>query len=284
MELQNILCPIDFSDNSKEALRYAAAVSLKYQSVLHVLYSCHIPTNIPDTIGLGVPTELPSEFMYDNETLYKEKLEKLIHEVFAEELSTVTYHIIVRYGFAADTIEEVATDIKADLIVMYTSGADNFLDHMVGTVTGHVLKNVACPILILPHDYSFKGQINQIIYSTDLLSEADQAVEMVVSLARKFEAHISFLSIEKNNVAQSRNLVPYALNELLAKTAYKNISFHIQESDEVIEGLQSFAERKQADLLVMTTHTRSFFKKMLEKSKTREMVFKSIIPVLAFHK
>ncbi|MBC7451965.1 MAG: universal stress protein [Cytophagales bacterium] len=280
MELKSILCPIDFSEAGVQALKYAAILSSRFNSTLHVFHSCHVPTSITEAIGIDTSTEI----IYDNEEVYRKKIEKLLQEVITEELKDIQYNIIVRYGFASDAIAEVTEEVHADLVVMYTSGADNFLQYMLGTVTGHVLKNVLCPVLIVPHDFIFNGTIKEIVYATDLLTEAEDSVESVVALAKKFEAHISFISIESHAVAERRNLVPYALNELLQKTSYTHISFHINESEHVIEGLRVFAAERDADLLVMTTRSRNFIKNVIEKSKTREIVFHSTIPVLAFHK
>ncbi len=59
-------------------------------------------------------------------------------------------------GGIVDTILKTAADTRAGLIVMTTEGRHGFLDALRGTVTEHVLRDAACPMLAMPEG-SFLG-------------------------------------------------------------------------------------------------------------------------------
>jgi nucleotide-binding universal stress UspA family protein len=61
-----------------------------------------------------------------------------------------TWDRVVRPGDPPETILAVATERKADLIVMATQGRHGFLDALRGSTTERVLRHARCPLLALP--------------------------------------------------------------------------------------------------------------------------------------
>jgi nucleotide-binding universal stress UspA family protein len=57
---------------------------------------------------------------------------------------------VAKLGEPADTILQTATELRADLIVMTTDGADGFLDALRGTTSERVLRKARCPLANLP--------------------------------------------------------------------------------------------------------------------------------------
>jgi nucleotide-binding universal stress UspA family protein len=53
--------------------------------------------------------------------------------------------------------------------------------------------------------------------------------------------------------------------------------------EEVIQGLQDYIERKEIDLLALTTHKRGVIERLFNPSIARKMVFHSYVPLLVFH-
>ena len=56
----------------------------------------------------------------------------------------------VEYGYVADKVIDTARALQADLIVMGTKGASNFLDRWLGTNAQKVMKISDCPVWIVP--------------------------------------------------------------------------------------------------------------------------------------
>ena len=57
---------------------------------------------------------------------------------------------VAKLGEPADTILQTATELRADLIVMTTDGADGFLGALHGTTSERVLRKARCPLANLP--------------------------------------------------------------------------------------------------------------------------------------
>src|SRR6516162_1667923 len=57
---------------------------------------------------------------------------------------------VAKLGEPSDTILQTATELRADLIVMTTDGADGFLGALHGTTSERVLRKARCPLANLP--------------------------------------------------------------------------------------------------------------------------------------
>jgi nucleotide-binding universal stress UspA family protein len=139
-ELDRILVPIDFSEHSKQALRYAKQIAVSYDSrlqLLHVLEKAVHPSFYPFE---------KSQFFNLREAVQqksKEALERLLKETEGPEL-TAEIHVIE--GRAAADITEFAKDNQSDLIVIATHGLTGIEHLLMGSVTEKVVRRAPCPV------------------------------------------------------------------------------------------------------------------------------------------
>ncbi|NOZ07288.1 MAG: universal stress protein [FCB group bacterium] len=78
----------------------------------------------------------------------KQKMKELVEKFGAGDLQ-VDY--LLREGKPGDVIPEVAEEIGADLIVMYTKGRDTLKEFITGTISQQVINQAPCPVLVIPH-------------------------------------------------------------------------------------------------------------------------------------
>ncbi len=133
-----ILCPVDFSEPSKRALRYALAIARWYDSELTVV---HVEDALLHAAALeagGYP-EL-GERQY--EELYQ----------FVEDAGGKNRNVRVEIatGRVVPAILEHATRDGSDLIVMGTNGRSGLARAVLGSVTEGVVRRAAVPVLTIP--------------------------------------------------------------------------------------------------------------------------------------
>ena len=58
---------------------------------------------------------------------------------------------------------------------------------------------------------------------------------------------------------------------------------HFVESDDVNEGIETFMSSNAVDMVAMITRKNDLFSRLFSKSKTREMMMHTSIPIFAFH-
>ncbi|UZP68854.1 universal stress protein [Desulfovibrio mangrovi] len=139
MQIKKILVPVDGSEYSLKATRYAADFS-KLVGAEIVLLNCR----------MQVPPMLSSE-AYDQA---KESLTKRSDELlnpFREMLRAAKVPFIdkIMEGPIEDAIIELADFEKCDLIVMGSRGHSELEGLLVGSTTHRVLQIAACPVTVV---------------------------------------------------------------------------------------------------------------------------------------
>jgi len=138
----SVLCPIDFSEPSRQALRTAAAVAARDGAALSVLY-----VNDP------LLTAALAAALHDRQLASRRARE--LRAFVAATLSggpkpRSRVKTLVTTGSPAEEIVKAAADGDADLIVMGTHGL-SWADRLIlGSTTQRVLENTRVPVLAVP--------------------------------------------------------------------------------------------------------------------------------------
>ena len=142
IEIRRILCPIDFSDDSRHALAHATAVARWYGAPITLLHVCHPEafTNPPLLFA-----ELPRGAAMIESALdaAEEQMPKWSQTVTAAGIDVET---LVERGDSVKHILARATELRADLVVMGTHGRSGFERLLLGSVTEKVLRRASCPV------------------------------------------------------------------------------------------------------------------------------------------
>ena len=165
-DFRSVLCPVDFSDASRGALRYAAAVANHLQAELTVL-TVTDPLLTEAAELSGALDDLP------------EAINKELHRFCAKTFETGVAPASVRYELttgkpAVETLR-VAKSMPAALIVMSTHGLTGMRKLFFGSTTERVLRETTVPVLLTPaHDHGpsriedVKKAVKRILVPVDL--------------------------------------------------------------------------------------------------------------------
>ena len=181
VELETILCPVDFSKNSELALDYTLALAKQHgalASVIHVL---------PDVLGdpeiypyLSEPV-LPSGETRDRAF---EQLGKFVHRARQLELAV---DVFLEDGDVVDKVVAKANSLPADLIVMGTHGRRGFGRLLMGSVTERLLRHANRPVLsVSPHSAAppeAGPTFERILCPVDFSPSSLRGLDLALSLA-----------------------------------------------------------------------------------------------------
>ena len=144
IQFRRILCAVDFSESSLDALAHAINMAEEANAQLTVLHVVEFPPmlNVEPTMPAVDLSRLREAAASDG----RRKLEELIPE---EARTYCTVDTAVVEGRAYREILRQATERQSDLIVMGVHGR-GALDLLVfGSTTHHVIRASACPVLIV---------------------------------------------------------------------------------------------------------------------------------------
>lgn len=139
--LKKILCPVDHSECSYLALKFAISLALKDEAKLYLMHV--IDTRFYNT-EIFKFSNLNKQAEEDNMHKIREDLMKSLPEGTTDVLEVET--IVVR-GVPYKEIVDAAKDIGADLIVLGTHGRTGISHITMGSVAEKVVRNAHCPVL-----------------------------------------------------------------------------------------------------------------------------------------
>ncbi|MCB2187789.1 MAG: universal stress protein [Deltaproteobacteria bacterium] len=144
MEFKKILCPIDFSEVSRESLQKAAELAQQFHAELVV---AHVITNAPWLVA-PTPT-MPVDITGFHNELHEaagKSLEQMVNEVVPEQ---VGFETVLETGDPARDIVDIAADKQVDLIVMASHEKVPLNRFLFGSVAEKVIRIANCPVLVL---------------------------------------------------------------------------------------------------------------------------------------
>jgi nucleotide-binding universal stress UspA family protein len=145
--IRSILVPIDFSEHSQKALRYALAFATQFDAEVTLV---HIVEQMV----------YPGDWMYPPLAVTDfatEKREQMIERLQALDAgSGVSTQHIVRLGRAWQEVIEIAREQKTDLIILATHGYTGLKHVLLGSVAEKIIRHAPCPVLsVRPEERDF---------------------------------------------------------------------------------------------------------------------------------
>jgi nucleotide-binding universal stress UspA family protein len=136
-----ILCPVDFSEHSRRALRVAALLAARFESRLVVL-------NVVDPLLAEAARVRLGVDLAKGET--QPALAEFVKSAWPDAAAMPQPRLAVRVGDPAAVIVEFATADRIDLIVIGTQGLGGIRKWLLGSTTEHVLRESRTPVLAVP--------------------------------------------------------------------------------------------------------------------------------------
>jgi nucleotide-binding universal stress UspA family protein len=153
----SVLCPVDFSDNARGALRYAAALAAHFQTPLTLL-AVNDPL-LEEAAALSAsPTHLAEDTRRELERFFSHTFERPPKPPADVRLEVVT-------GKPAPEILRVSRERACDLLVMGSHGSTGFRKLFFGSTTERVLRETSVPVLVTPGSDSGPLQLHDIRHS-----------------------------------------------------------------------------------------------------------------------
>jgi universal stress protein A len=145
LPFKKILCPTDFSEASYEALKAAVELARHFSSELLIIHAVQ-----PVPLVAGMP-QVPGNI---DVAVYEQELEsnsrKALEEVRRKRVpKDVPARTLLGVGAAADSIVDIATREKVDLIVIATHGLAGWRRFLFGSVTEKVVRLSSHAILVV---------------------------------------------------------------------------------------------------------------------------------------
>ena len=147
MAMKRILVPVDFSEDSLNALGYARDFAKPFGAELVILYVIE-PIYYATPADMYVTTPDVTFLMDEQRRIAKEQLARIGADLRKKR---VPFHAVIKTGAPAHTILDSIKSTRADLIIMGTHGRTGLAHMFMGSVAEKVVRGASCPVLSVRH-------------------------------------------------------------------------------------------------------------------------------------
>jgi len=265
--MKKLLCPIDFSEVSLNALEFAVAIGEKENSAMMLL---NIFTR--SDFNKILKSENLNEEYEELLEIAESKLAAISTEILKESkkngLQSCEY--VLKSGKIVDVLGGLAEKEKYDLIVMGTTGHSAYEKKYLGGKAEKIIEHTHCSVLCIPENSNFHG-ISNIVYATDYQEEDKLAIQQLISFADVIDAKLEVLHVSHHDDVIDKAIFEEFKAELVRFVKNKDVLFNRVVFKQVAQGLNDYMKDEKADLLVLLNKKRNFLKSLFHKSLTQHL-------------
>ncbi len=286
-EPKRILCPLDFSELSDLALKYASVATREYNATLHVL---HAETfELPRYFSRSESDHLIQE-MATVKTNLRNHLVEHVQKVLGIHAKEINLKFEVIETHPVGAILDFTKQASIDLIVIGTHGYGGLKRLRLGSVAENTVENATIPVFTVRQkthlfiDVSRTDSIpvlEKILCPSNISETAVTALRHAAALAERFGAVLTVLHIRESNKdadisKDEEKLCTWIADTVKVQCDVKPMVLSGHAAEEII----SYARENKDDLIVLGAYHQQFLEATFFGRTTELVVRHAPCPVL----
>lgn len=259
--MNTVLVPIDFSETSFNAARYAVKLLTDHPEVEIILYHTF---------------DKP-----DEEENRIEGLEELKQEL--SQNRTVNISVLTEQGSFLTELEKLARHRQADLIIMGITGKSSLAQVFMGSNALKMAENKFCPVMIIPSNATY-SEVKNVLLTTDLKNVVSTTPSVPIKkVISTFNAKLHIVNVNSEHyIALTENYAEeqQKLREMFAEF---DPEFYFLRLYDIDDAINQFAQDKNIDLIITINKEHSLVHKLFVTSHTKKLAYQSTVPVMVVH-
>lgn len=263
-----ILVPTDFSENANNAMNFAKKLAHKNGSTITLLFAFYAVYDFAahaEEVLVTIEEDAKKQLILATEAGEKEGL-------------TIDYKIV--QGTVATAVTSTAYREDYDLIIMGTQGAGGIKKALMGSNTGHVIKESKIPVLAIPAKSVWADTMTTVAIA---VQDADEDIKNYTTLHNLTQGlDCQYKAFHINSGSQSSNSEELAaqVTRTFSQLFKHQANFKIIESKDFNDGIETYLDQNETSILVMFYRHKSFFEYLFNKSHSVEMAYHTHVPLL----
>lgn len=277
--MKNILIPTDFSENARNAIRYALDYFADIPVNFYILNVSRENKIYKEEDEVFFESSAQTHIIEKSAALLVEEIK--ICQSFAKN-SFHNFYSLQENMQLVEAIRKHVAEKEVDYILMGTKGASKISRKEIGTNTSDVITKVKCPVLVIPENAKFK-KIQNLVFLTDYNFLYRNKVTSRLSETLKLHAAaLRILHIRSQDIDLKASQIDNKifLNDFFKET--KN-SFHFVENKNIETGVQHFVETWDIDMIALVGKNLNFIDRLLFKPMVRIKNHQIEVPFLVLH-
>ena len=260
--MKTVIIPVDFSETSLNAARFAAQMFSGFSDVYVILYS-----------------------MFENES-EAENTSEYLDSLRKELLQKGNINIDCEKELGNDFIENLsrlAHQKSARLIVMGITGRSTFSQVFMGSNTLKMVDKNICPVMIIPPEAKFR-EIKNVAFTSDFQNvEGTTPVVFIKSILNLFKPNLHIINVDNSHYVSLTEEFQEERGKMLSMFKEFHPEFYFIGMNDFHDAINQFVYDKNIDLIVTVPRYHSFLSHIFKSSHTKKLVYHSSVPILAAH-
>ncbi len=260
--MQRIIIPVDFSQTSMNAARFAAAMLSGRPDTLVILYH---------------------NYAHDSDyDIHKSYIEALQKELLDKGDNAVEYEM-EKGGDLIDNIDRLAHTRRATMIAMGLTGRSEFQQKFIGSNTLKTVDRSIYPVMIIPPDANFNG-IKNVAFASDMTDVENSTPSVLINgVLEIFQPKLHVVNVNPQHYISVSEECKWEEEKLAAMFSKYETEFHYLTMNDFQDALSTFLTDQQIDMLITIPKHHSGQRSIWESSNTRKLAYHSHIPILTAH-
>lgn len=268
--MRKFLVPVDFSETAINAAKYAADLVKGLPDSHLILY------HVYNKISLAT---LSARDEGSRQKVSEQALDEVKKQIDAAGASFIS--CVAEEGVFIENLSDYVLGNKIDLIIMGITGSSRIKQVFMGTNTLNVVRNVNCPVMIIPPEAAFQG-VKKVVLTSDFNDVARthpfEAIEKILTL---FNPQLEILNVNEElyvELSEEYKIERRSMEEALGKY---NPGFSFLRAYDFVDGINTFIESRGIDALITLPKRHGFLSQLFKTSHTKKLVYHSKVPIIA---
>jgi nucleotide-binding universal stress UspA family protein len=274
--IKNILVPTDFSVTARNAFHYARVLADAINAKITVL---HVNEYFLAASEIAVAPSSESE-----EARIKEAMDRFISDEGEGDAIMVKADVKTRIlrGETVTRIVEQSQSEDVDLIVMGTTGLQDFLSKIIGSISLDVANKAHCPVVLVPRDARW-SRIDRMMFASNYESTTPTMVHEISEFAKLFGSSIHFVHVNTQRSGEDK-ITETIWNELY-EAADPVVAFEVHTiyGSDAVKHLRKYAYENDINLIAFVSKHRSFWQNLIHNSVSQNIAISTDIPMMVIH-
>lgn len=284
--MKKILVPIDFSDNSIQALKSVSKLAKETNTIIYVLHVVEFDSSFSGESSPGVNLlsialkDSPKNQLKD----VFDKTDSLMNSILNKNGLNRGFVKTIKSGDLISEISEFVEENNIDLIVMGANGNRGKASFLIGSNTQKVIRYSSVPVLVIKgevKDLAFKN----IVYSSDFKEEKlNESLSYINNIKEYYNSILHLLYVNTPNKFEDTDVVHARFEKIINEYNLDNTTYSIFNSSWIEDGILKYSNSNSPDLMVINTHGFTGVRGFFHQSIAESVMSNINIPILILKK
>lgn len=278
--MNNFIVPIDFSETSKNAARYAAHVANGVPDAHIILY------NVFDALEYGSDSS-PLDTVDDGEDDARKSIVELALDSVRTELTAITNAkislVAEEDNHFLDTLQKYVWNNHIQLIFMGITGSSVLGQVFMGSNTLNLVRRGIAPVIIVPPHAQSTSAKNVMLLTDFKDIENTIPINTVKSILELFKPRLHIVNVDHEHYVQVTDEYKTERVKLETSLAAWKPDFYFIRLFDFMDAINQFVVDNNIDLILTFPRRHSFLSNVFKTTNTTKLAYHSDVPIAAIN-